>query len=257
MKFSKLSDLVKTSQFAWFAGHVVVLFCSLLYAMTAFRRGNSGLHNVLYRMAYVGVIESFGIILYQQHLGRGNGTKAPLQSLLREDNVLYVILAVMWLLTPRLTITLVPYVVFSLFHVLTYVKSVVLPQLSEQGQPSRLKGPIDNFVRENNGKSMLWVSFAELVCLLLVLVRALLCYRSSWLVLLVFSAFIKIRYETSPHMRSCVKKWEVHVDGLVSHPQVPARVKGFYVRMKNQIRCLNKYSIARGSSAPTDATKQK
>ncbi|CAR30383.1 nucleoporin POM33 [Lachancea thermotolerans CBS 6340] len=254
---SRFLELLKTSQFAWFAGHLVALASAFLYLVT-FRGGSSGAHNTFYRVLYLGVIESFGIIIYQQHFKRGTpaagassaGPRPPvLQLILRDDNALYVALAFMWLLTPRLSLTMFPYVVFSFFHFLTYLKSVILPQVFEIGAKSRLVMAIDKFVRENSDRSMVWSSFSELVCLALVLMRALLWYPKSWITAIVYCLFIKIRYETSPYMKSGVKKWEVRLDGLVSHPQVPAALKNGYVLFKNNIRELRKYNLS-GTAPP-------
>ncbi|SCU83469.1 LAME_0C05292g1_1 [Lachancea meyersii CBS 8951] len=257
---SKFLSLAQTSQFAWFGGHLVVLTCAFLYMLT-FRRGTLHLHNTLYRVLYLGVIESFGIIIYQQHFKhRGQpsgatGTNGPAptlaQLLLRDDNSMYVAIAVMWFLTPRLTLTMIPYVVFSFFHFLTYLKSVLLPQVFEIGPNSRLTVLIDNFIRENNDRSMVWSSFSELVCVAVVLVRALLWYPRSWIVALVYCLFIKIRYETSPYTRSGVKRWEVRLDGLMSHSGVPAAIKNAYVHFKNNVRQLRKYNLSGTPPAKT------
>ncbi|SCU99949.1 LANO_0F04478g1_1 [Lachancea nothofagi CBS 11611] len=250
---SKFLELLKTSQFAWFAGHLVVLTCAIFYFLT-FRGGASGLHNSLYRVLYLGVIESFGIIIYQQHFkhrsqasgtaGAAGPTPTIPQLLLRDDNSMYVAIALMWFLTPRLTVTMVPYVVFSFFHFLTYLKSVILPQVFEIGPDSRLSTIIDRFIRENNDRSMVWSSFSELVCVIVVLVRALLWYPRSWIVAVVYCLFIKIRYETSPYTRSGIKRWEVRLDGLMSHPGVPVALKNGYVHFKNNVRELRKYNLS-------------
>lgn len=50
-------------------------------------------------------------------------------------------------------------------------------------------------------------------------------------------------------MKSGVKKWEVRLDGLVSHPQVPAALKNGYVLFKNNIRELRKYNLS-GTAPP-------
>ncbi|CEP64118.1 nucleoporin POM33 LALA0_S10e02806g [Lachancea lanzarotensis] len=249
-QISKLISLAQTSQFAWFGGHLVVLTCALLYLLT-FRGGASSLHNTLYRVLYLGVIESFGIIVYQQHFKHraqttsGSGPAPTItQLLLRDDNSLYVAIAVMWFLTPRLSVTMIPYVVFSFFHFLTYLKSVLLPQVFEIGPDSRLTVLIDNFIRQNNDRSMVWSSFSELVCVAIVLVRALLWYPRSWIVAVVYCLFIKIRYETSPYTRSGVKRWEVRLDGLLSHPSVPVAVKNAYVHFKNNVRQLRNYNLS-------------
>ncbi|SCW04365.1 LAFE_0H11914g1_1 [Lachancea fermentati] len=249
---SSFLEVARTSQFAWFIGHVVVLFSSALYLLT-FRGGSSGFHNTLYRVMYLGVIESFSVIIDQQHLRSTNKTSP--RDLLLDDNVLYLGVALLWIATPRLTITMVPYVVFSLFHFLTYLKSVLLPQVFHLSENSKILTLVDSFVRQNNDKSMNWSSFSELCCLIIVLLRALLWYPRSWIVAIIYSVFIKVRYEKSPYMKSCVKKWEVRLDGLVSHPKVFPQVKNIYMQFKSNIRQLGKYNLA-GPSPATSAAKQ-
>lgn len=245
--FTNLLDLAKTLQFAWFSGHVVVLLTSLFYFVSF--RSKSQFHNGLYRLTYLGVLESFSIIIYQQHFKAKNQTLS-IKALAQDENVMYFAIALLWLLTPRFTLTMIPFIIFSTFHFLTYMKSVLLPQVLQWNDENRYVALITKFIRENNDKSMVWSGSAELLCLIAVIFRALLWYPKSWLVLIIYSTFIKVRYEKSAYMRNCVKKWEVRADGIVSSPSLPSSLKSGYVKFKETIKQLNKYKLLGGSTVP-------
>ncbi|AET40590.1 nucleoporin POM33 Ecym_6207 [Eremothecium cymbalariae DBVPG len=253
---SRFTELFKTLQFAWFSGHVVVLVMSSLYVLSL--RGSSGFHQVLYSLLYLGVLGSFGIIVYQHHFKTGQKQqeqgqqkaqpKAQLsvKELVQDENFLYCLLAVLWLVTPRFFMTIPPFFIFSAFHALTYVKSVFLPVVFSCDDQNATVQFISSFLRENHNKSLSWSCTSELLCFVVVIVRAVAWRRRSWIVLVLYSLFVKARYERSANMRAVLRKWEVRLDGIVSHPSVPPRLKQVYASSKMQLRKLSNYSLTSG-----------
>lgn len=224
--------VAKTLQFSWFVGHFIVVLSSLMY-LFKYSEG-------LYRFAYVGVLASFGIITYQQGLHQ----KVSL-ALLTNENVLYFALALMWFFTPRFSMSLVPYLLFSVFHVLVYLKTTLLPQVFSQTleQKSKLVVFIDKFVLDYNERCMYWVSTTELIILVLLIIRAICFVTRSWIVLVVYILFIKVKYETSKYMKAAFSQWRVRMDGVISHPSVPPQAKAAYNQFKTQLINLSKISI--------------
>ncbi|KAL3231762.1 Pore membrane protein of 33 kDa [Nakaseomyces bracarensis] len=224
--------LAKTLQFSWFAGHFIVVLSSLLYLFK--------FSETLYRFAYVGVLASFGIITYQQGLHQ----KVSL-ALLTNENILYFALALLWFFTPRFSMSLVPYLMFSVFHVLVYMKTTLLPQVFNQTLEQKSKAVvfIDRFVLDYNERCMYWVSTTELIILVLLIIRALCFLTRSWIVLVFYILFIKIKYETSKYMKAAFSQWRVRMDGVISHPGVPPQVKAIYNQFKTQLINLSKVTI--------------
>lgn len=237
--------VAKTLQFSWFTGHFIVVLSSLLYL---FKFSES-----LYRFAYVGVLASFGIITYQQGLHQ----KLSL-ALLTNENVLYFALALLWFFTPRFSMSLVPYLMFSVFHVLVYMKTTLLPQVFNQTleQKSKVVMFIDKFVLDYNERCMYWVSTTELINLVLLVIRAIFFVQRSWIVLVVYILFIKIKYETSKYMKAAFAQWRVRMDGVISHPSVPPQAKALYNTFKNQLINLSKISITKAQPAPQETKKE-
>ncbi|AAS53484.1 AFR113Wp [Eremothecium gossypii ATCC 10895] len=253
----RFAGLVKTLQFAWFAGHVVVLLTASMYLLGV--RGSSDFHQVVYSLLYLGVLESFGIIVYQQHfnLAGKQGRGRSLQEFVHDENFLYCMLAAMWLLTPRFAATVPPFAIFSSFHALTYLKGVLLPVVFRAEENNSYMRLISGFLRDNHDKSLSWSCNSELACFLVVFLRALACRRRSWIVLALYSLFIKARYEKSANMRAVVRKWEVRADGVVSHPRIPAQLKRAYAKSKMQINRLGSFSVFAPFQKPSVAAGKK
>ncbi|CAI4047121.1 hypothetical protein SUVZ_12G0340 [Saccharomyces uvarum] len=251
--------VAKSLQFAWFTGHSVVLISSILYLFK--------MSEVYYRLVYLGVIESFGIIIYQQFFTRNEplqtagaaATKASVKSrisgLLKSEDVLYLILAVFWLFTPRFSFSLIPFFAFAVFHVLIYVEKVFLPKVFHLSskESSGILRFIDKFVVQYNDLCMHWVGTSELLIFILILIRAILCFQRSWIMLVVYAAFIKLRYENSKYMKAAFAQWRVRMDGIISHPSVPPYIKRAYNAAKMSLVRLSQIRL---SGAPQEIKKQ-
>ncbi|CAI4045637.1 nucleoporin POM33 SKDI_12G0340 [Saccharomyces kudriavzevii IFO 1802] len=251
--------VAKTLQFAWFTGHAVVLISSILYLFK--------MSECYYRLVYLGVIESFGIIIYQQFFTRNEplqtqdaaATKASVKSriagLLKSEDVLYLVLAIFWLATPRFSLSLIPFFAFAVFHVLIYVEKVIFPKvfLLSSKDSSKILSFIDRFVVQYNDLCMHWVGTAELLIFILVLFRAILCFQRSWIMLVVYAVFIKLRYENSKYMKAAFAQWRVRMDGIISHPSVPPYVKRAYNAVKMSLVHLSEFRL---SGTPQATKKQ-
>lgn len=243
--------LVKTLQFAWFAGHATTLLCTAFCFV--------GMSETFYRIAYLGVLESFGIITYQHYfLKRKSFDKGAISpaALVQNGDVLYFALAFLWFVTPRFSLSLIPYAMFSLFHVLIYLKSILLPEvLGLNTENSKLVSFIANYVRNYNERCMYWVGSIELGLLFSLFVKAVLCYQRSWILLVAYSLFIKIRYENSKYMKAAFGQWRVRLDGVMSHPSIPLVVKQLYNKSKSSLIRLSQIRLSKVPVAAEHAQK--
>ncbi|QLQ79727.1 hypothetical protein HG537_0C03750 [Torulaspora globosa] len=249
-KFLRLS---RTLQFAWFVGHVITLMASMFCFMST--------NQALYRIAWLGVIESFGIITYQHYASKSKTSseqKFTPQALLQNGDVLYFLLALMWFITPKFTLALVPYSFFSLFHVLIYCKSILLPEVfSLTAENSKVVSLITNFVRNFNERCMYWVGSMELNLFLFLALRALLWYPRSWIILLAYTLFIKIRFENSKYMQATFAQWRVRFDGAVSHPSIPPVLKRGYGKVKSLLIQISQFRLSKPQpAAASSASKE-
>ncbi|KAG0669304.1 hypothetical protein C6P45_003903 [Maudiozyma exigua] len=249
----RLVSLTENLQFAWFAGHAVVLLCSFLY-LFSFNR-------IVYRIAYLGVLHSFGIIIYQQYY-QGNKTGSTsgnassthtngasnfsLNSLINDENVLYFVLAAMWLLTSIFSMSLVPYSLFSLFHVLKYLQNVLLPVVfGISKENNNTVATVAKFTHTYNERCMYWVGTSEIVIVVLLFLRALLWYPSSWIVLITDLLFLKLRYENSKYTKAAFSQCRVRLDGIISHPSIPPQIKSAYNLAKTKLIEISHYQLGR------------
>lgn len=248
---SKLLHLSKTLQFAWFLGHVTTLLSSIICF--------SSLNRFFYRLAWFGVLESFGIITYQHYYPKSNaaGSQSQVtpQALLHNGDVLYFALAFLWFLSPMFTLALLPYAMFSTFHVLIYSKSVLLPEVVNlNADNSKLVGFITTFVRNYNERCMYWVGSIELALEGLLALRALLFYPRSWIVFLAYSLFVKIRYENSKYMQATFAQWRVRLDGIMSSPSVPLVIKRAYGGAKSALIRVSHFRLSKPQPAAAKST---
>lgn len=184
-----------------------------------------------YREIFVAVIATFGIIIHQTYKGKAINP----QQLLRDDNVTYLLVAFLWLVSKPTYGTFLPFAIFSLFHVLTYIRGFILPAL---GYPSDrgLAIQIDGFVKQYNDKFMFTAANLEFMMFLGLIFKALTFQRGSWIKTAVFFVFLRLRYTQSLFTRSVIGSWEVRVDGLLSHPSIPPVVKQTWVTVKHNLR---------------------
>jgi len=249
-------SLTENLQFAWFSGHAVVLLCSFIYLFS--------FNKIIYRIAYLGVLHSFGIIVYQQYYqnvktavsANNNGGASPnsstsfpklsVNALINDENVLYFVLAAMWLITPVFSLSLVPYSLFSLFHVLKYLQNILLPVVFGISKENNKRvSTVAKFTHTYNEKCMYWVGSSEIIIVVLLFVRALLWYPSSCIILLTFILFLKLRYENSKYTKSAFSQCRVRLDGMISHPSIPAPVKGAYNTAKAKLIELSRYQLTK------------
>lgn len=212
-----LAATVKTLQFAWYVGHVVTVVSTLFYLLTyvkVFPRA----YKFWYSLALLGVIESFGVLLFQTV--KKHGFNAP--KLLSEDNAQYLFLGVLlFIAPPYVLLTLLVFFLFSTFHVLSYTKHFVLPAL-DIPETHPLSKRIGDFVAANNNKSIQLAALLEVVTEAWLFVRVVTFRKRSLTPFLAYSLFIKLRYEKSAFTRNYFKQAEIRVESFVNSLGNPA-----------------------------------
>ena len=89
----RLIALVQTLQFAWFAGHVTLLLCTLRYGLSYITFNSaSRWARFSYHTAFVAAAVTYGIVVFKGYRARaksGKGQGSPLQ-LIGDENVQYL-----------------------------------------------------------------------------------------------------------------------------------------------------------------------
>jgi hypothetical protein len=223
---------VQTIQFAWFVGHVLgflgaVFYC--LFSLKVFKAPN--FPKFWYKESYVAIIFTFGIILFQTYKGK----RVTPDAILKDDNLHYLLVAGLWLFTKPFVGTLPPFMVFSLFHILTYVRSYILPALGYSAT-STISSSIQSFVKNYNDRFMMLAASWEFGLVFVLFFRFLTFRPGTSFPFLLYVVFIKTRHDQSFYTRNTVKNWEVRMDSLVGHPSMPGGVKQVWVQFKDTIR---------------------
>jgi hypothetical protein len=162
-------------------------------------------------------------------------------------------MALVWLFMPQYPIALLPYGIYSIFHVATrtnLIPTIIVPQkispaagASPAGASAKaqytqhpLAETIGNFVTQYYDQSMSMVAFLELILWFRVFCAAILFQRRSWILLVIYTAFVRARFAKSIHVKTQVQVLEARFDNLVGSQGVPPAVRQVWEAVKNGIR---------------------
>lgn len=230
---------------------------------------------ISYRLAFVAAAATYGIVVYKQYIARGKLTGSVPQiaiKLLGDENVQYLGtflpchpnflrdppthvnstgMALVWLYSRQIPLALLPFSVYSVFHVATYTRTYVLPTLQPSkdasgpaspgssrpaGKQSPLAETIGKFVKQYYDGSMYLVASLELALLLRLILSSLTFSKGSWVLLLVYLAFFRARYSQSSFVQSAVAHTTARIDTAISHQSTPPPVRSAWDAIKGIVR---------------------
>ncbi|RPB21979.1 hypothetical protein L211DRAFT_354948 [Terfezia boudieri ATCC MYA-4762] len=238
----RLMALVQTLQFSWFMGHLTLLVSTIYYTIAVVRfNAVSTAAAFSYRLAFLSAAVTYGIVVFKAYRAKIQrvGVENPQQqvlSLLGDENVQYLVMALIWLYSNSIWFALLPFAVYSTFHFLSYLRTNVIPTFAPAtpapgSNPAASPGPrptvqhplseyIAKFVRQNYDTSMHLVSNLEIFLWARVFLGALV-FKNSWVLLLCYTLFLRIRYAQSSFVRQAFQGLERKGDALVNDARVP------------------------------------
>ncbi|KAI9794711.1 MAG: hypothetical protein M1833_007368 [Piccolia ochrophora] len=248
----RLLALAQTLQFGWFAGHLVLLLSSISYLISYVTfKYYSKWAQFNYRTAFVAAAATYGIVVYKAYRARaraGSKQQGGVLSLLTDENVQYLGMALTWLFSKQIPLALLPFMVYSVFHVATYVRSNLLPTVSPapagaapgsspsakpQSKASPLADAIGKFVKENYDTSMGLVALLEVGTWFRLLVSALTFRKGSLLLIVVYTVFLRARYAQSSFVQNSVRQLTARIDATVANQSTPPAVRQAWETAKN------------------------
>jgi hypothetical protein len=150
---------------------------------------------------------------------------------------------------------LLPFLVFSLLHSLGYLQQILLPTL---GYPANgLPAQIGAFRKAQGDRLTHSAANFEFLTELFLFVRFITFRKGSFLPLIFYTTFIKLRHDDSPHTRAVVSRHEVMVDNLLSHPSLPPVIKQVWIQIKDILRTASRFISMPGGGTATAAKKAK
>ncbi|KOS20342.1 Pore membrane protein of 33 kDa [Escovopsis weberi] len=222
-----------------------------------------GMARFAYRLSFFAAASTYGIVVYKTQRARAKTGAAPVgvRGLLADENVQYLLMALVWLTFPQYPLALLPYVVFSVFHVATYTRSNLIPIFSPPAQSAdgsrqRVNSPLADkigaFVKEYYDASMSIVATLEILLLFRVFLSALLFQRRSWILLGIYTVFLRSRYAQSSHVQTSLNQLCARVDHLVGAQGTPPAAKQAWDVVKNMARQFHDATdINRYASGPS------
>lgn len=175
-------------------------------------------------------------------------------------------MALVWLFAPQFPLALLPYGIYSIFHVATYTRANLIPTVqpakpapagsSPGAKPTNpLAEAIGNFVKAYYDASMSIVSTLEILLWVRLLLAAIIFQRRSWILLTFYTAFIRARFAQSSHVQAAFGSLEAYVDSLLNDQNTPPAARQAWDAVKNAARQfhdvtdISKY-INSGTAAP-------
>jgi hypothetical protein len=173
-------------------------------------------------------------------------------------------MALVWLVLPQYPLALLPYGIYSVFHVATYTRSNVIPTVQPSKGPAAGAGAkpqanplaetIGSFVKQYYDMSMSVVSGLEIALWIRIFVSAALFQSRSWILLGIYTAFLRARFAQSTHIQNSFSLLETRVDSLVGSQGTPPVARSVWQGIKGGARQfhgatdLSKY--VNGSAVP-------
>lgn len=164
-------------------------------------------------------------------------------------------MALVWLFSRQIPLALLPFTVYSIFHVATYTRGVLLPTLqpppaaSASGQKpasSGLSETIGRFVKDYYDASMSLVAALELTLWFRILGSAIIFQRGSWILLVIYTVFLRTRISQSTFVQGMLRQAGARGDALANRQDAPPAARQAWDQFKG---------IAKQAHDTTDASR--
>jgi len=216
-----------TSQhYIWASGHFILLASALRIFLSWVTFGSPS--SWWYKVSFTGALISYAIVC-NKSLGTPQPNLAYVRKALLDENVQYFLLAFFWWTSRPVTVDLLPYAIFSLFHALTFTRTTLMPQFLPQGPPTTAGGPpaphplakkLQAWVKANYDRAMSVVAYTEILIFVRVFLGAI-TFQNSLLSPLIYAHFIRQRYYQSAFTRHAIAHVDAQVTGLTGRPGIP------------------------------------
>ena len=156
-----------------------------------------------------------------------------------------LVMALIWLFSRQIPLALFPFAVYSIFHVLTYTRSNLLPVLQPPPQPSSpsQKPPqsaasetIGKFVKGYYDTSMTLVAVLEIALFFRILGSVLILQKGAFLLLALYSVFLRARFAQSTFMQQVINQAGARIDVYAADQRTPPVVRQVWDQVKGALQ---------------------
>jgi len=154
-------------------------------------------------------------------------------------------MALIWLFSKQVPLAILPFAVYSLFHVATYIRANLLPvisppvQSSPAGAKTSMVGMADNigkFVKEYYDASMSLVALLEIGLWVRLLIDVILFRKGSIILFIVYTAFFRFRHAQSGFVQSAMSQLTARADATLANQSTPPAVRNAWEKFKDIVR---------------------
>jgi hypothetical protein len=270
----RVTKLVTSLQFAWFCGHFTLLLSVFRYSLSYITFHYYSKWAIFtYRLAFLSAVATYGIVVFKAYRARvrpGAPLAGTAYTLLSDENVQYLLMSLVWLYSRQVPLALLPFTVYSVFHVATYTRTNIIPTLQPpQAAPgstptspgaaksqSPLANMIGKFVKEYYDTSMFLVAGLEIALWFRLLLTALTFSKNSWVLLGIYTVFLRARFHQSQFVQNSFSQGAAHVDQQVQNPNVPPAVRQVWETTKGLGRQLVEVTDVRKYAGGAAAQKK-
>ena len=157
-------------------------------------------------------------------------------------------MALIWLYSRQIPLALLPFAVYSVFHVATYSRTNLIPTIqppttapgASPGKSTVKSSPmaetIGRFVKQYYDASMTLVAGLEIALWFRVFFSAITFTKGSWVLLLIYTVFFRSRYSQSTFVQGAFHGGAARVDALVANQSTPPQLRQAWQTIKGLVR---------------------
>lgn len=147
------------------------------------------------------------------------------------------VISLVWLFSRQIPLALLPFSVYSVFHVATYTRTNLIPTFqppkvaaagaSPQAAKSQsgMAAMIGKFVKEYYDSSMTLVAALEIALWGRLFLSALTFSKGAWLLLGLYTVFLRARYHQSTFVQGAFSQFSARIDQQLNQQNVPPAAK--------------------------------
>ena len=180
-------------------------------------------------------------------------------------------MALIWLYSRQMPLALLPFSIYSIFHVATYTRANLIPTIQPPGaaasaggaspgraaaRSSPLADSIGKFVKQYYDTSMTLVAGLEIALWFRVLMSALTFSKGSWVLLLIYTVFFRSRYSQSSFVQGAFHNAATHVDAIVANQSTPPAARQAWETVKGLVWQATEATDLRKYTGAQTAKKQ-
>lgn len=173
-------------------------------------------------------------------------------------------MALVWLFSRQYPLALLPFTVYSIFHVATYTRGMLLPTIQpppptpagQKPKASALSDTIGRFVKDYYDASMSIVAALEVLLWFRILGSAIIFAKGSWILLVIYTVFLRSRIAQSTFVQGMLKQMGARGDALAARSDVPPAARSAWDGFKgaaakaHDATDMNKYVSGQAAVPP-------